>query len=302
MPSQPSLWIIILNWRGAADTIRCLTSAFAQDYPHLSVLVVDNGSGDDSAALIRAAHPDVSLLELPTNLGFAGGMNRGCEYAMERGADLLLLLNNDATLAQDAVSCLVEAMIERPDAGMVTPCIYHQDEPQKPWYAGGRLSRWTGTAKHETTPTDQAVRPVSFATGCCLLLQSALYHRIGGLNERYFLYFEDVEYCTRVLAAGYAIYYVPTAHAWHAVGASTNSQREKAPALDYYDVRNGLFYIFEHLRGLEWLTACLFFWLVRMPRKFVRSLLKSKQPAQNLLAILSGIRDGFRAHGGARPS
>lgn len=297
--SAASVWAIVLNWNGWEDTLRCVASLQSQDYPSLHVLIVDNGSTDDSPERLQAASPETALLCLPENLGFAGGMNRGIEAAMERGAAFVLLMNNDATLAGDALSRLVEAAAET--VAMAVPTIRYVEPRDEAWYAGGALSPWTGTAHHWHAPRRDTPQEVSFATGCCMLIRAEILARVGFLNERYFLYFEDLEFCHRLYVQGHRILYVPEALAWHAVGASTGSQRHKAPALDYYDVRNGFFYMTEQLRGLQLLSALAYFWVARLPRKIVRILLSSPRKAESLRAVLLGLWHAFRRQGGAMP-
>lgn len=290
----PRVWVVVLNWNNAPDTLRCLASLERQDYPDLRILVVDNGSTDGSLERIREACSGLEALALTENLGFGGGMNRGMDYSLAAGAEYVLLLNNDAELAPDAVRLLVAAMEAHPGAGLAAPTIFHHSPPGAPWYAGGRLSRWTGTAEHWTHDPTPEIRSVTFATGCCWLVRPALVARVGGLNERYFLYVEDVEYCDRVLAAEFEILHVGASHAWHEVGASTQSQQAKAPALDYYDTRNGLWFIRERLRGAQRLTACAYYWGVRMPRKLARIILAARDRRSSLTAVLRGLRDGLR--------
>lgn len=290
MECQPSIWAIVLNWNGWEDTLRCLASLRAQDYSNYRILIVDNGSSDESVERLRNADAAPPLLALSENLGFAGGMNRGMEYAVAQGADFCLLVNNDAELAPDALRLLVEGARRHPEVGIVVPTIFQRIPGAPIWYAGGSLSRWTGTARHWTRPADRAIS-VSFGTGCCMLIRASLLPSVGTLNEDYFLYFEDVEYCDRMREAGYGILYEPQAKIWHAAGSSTGSHHRKAPALDYYDVRNSLRFILERLRGFERISALVYLWGVRFPRKIVR-ILRSGQ-WENAKAVLLGLRHGL---------
>src|SRR5947199_350495 len=105
--SSPKVACVVLNWNRWADTIECVNALKECIYPQLSLIIVDNGSTDDSLARIRSAHPKVLLLESGKNLGFAGGNNIGIRYALAHGADYVWLLNNDTTPAPDAVAALV---------------------------------------------------------------------------------------------------------------------------------------------------------------------------------------------------
>jgi GT2 family glycosyltransferase len=298
MIHSPVVCAIILNWNGWQDTMRCHGSLKAQDYPSLRTLVVDNGSTDGSADRLEAA--GIDWLRLSDNHGFAGGMNRGVQLAVEDGAQYVLMVNNDAVLAPDVVSKLIAGLERDPDAALAAPTIFHLDPPEKVWYAGGAFSPWTGTVMHWTRRRSETPMRVTFATGCCLLMRVEAFQALGGMNEDYFLYFEDVELCNRLTRQGYGLLYVPSAHVWHAVGASTGSQLQKAPDLDYYDVRNSLTFISRHLRGPSRLSALLFFWVIRLPRKLIRILVASKFPLDGLLAVALGLGAAMRGEGGPR--
>lgn len=294
MSAATDVWAVVLNWNGANDTLRCVASLRAQDLEGLRILVVDNGSTDGSFETLRLALSNDELLSLSDNLGFAGGMNRGIEKALAAGAEFVVLVNNDATLAPQALRQLLEAVQHRPEVALAVPTIFSSNDPSSVWYAGGTLSRWTGTARHGKVPAPEPIE-VSFGTGCCLLIRTQHLKTVGFLNETYFLYFEDVEYCDRVLQAGLRILYVPHAHAWHAGGGSTASQHQKAPALDYYDVRNGLWFIRERLRGAARLSALAYFVVVRLPRKLLRIFFRSASRSKSYHAVWKGLVDGLKS-------
>ncbi len=135
--STPSVWIIILNWNGGEETLACLASLRAATYP-AHVLVVDNGSQDDSLAQIAAGFPEVAVLPLGSNHGFSAGVNRGIELALARGAEYVLLLNNDSRPAEDMLARLVDFAEAQPACGLVSPSIYQVDRPERFWVVGGR--------------------------------------------------------------------------------------------------------------------------------------------------------------------
>ena len=122
--SQPLVSIILLNWHGWRDTIACLDSLVSQDYNDYRVLVVDNGSTDDSVARIRAAHPEIPIMETGRNLGFSGGCNVGVRRALEDGADYVWLLNNDTTVDPQALSAMVAVAEADPRVGAVGSVLY----------------------------------------------------------------------------------------------------------------------------------------------------------------------------------
>ncbi len=225
MNDLPLVYIVILNWNGKAVTLECLDSLAQVEYPNRKTLLVDNGSTDGSVAVLQAAHPGVEMLPLAVNRGFAGGMNAGMRRALERGAEMVLLLNNDTLLDRPFLGFMVRAMREQPRAGMVVPKIYYADEPTRLWFAGGAISMWLGTMRHVgireydhgqyDTPGE-----IPHATGCCLLARRDLIERIGLLDESYYFYTEDADWVMRARRSGYTVYYEPRARIWHKVSVA----------------------------------------------------------------------------------
>ena len=224
--NTPSVFIIIVNWNGKAVTLECLHSLRSVTYPNFTVLVVDNASSDGSADAIRRGHPDVIVLEQRENLRFAGGNNAGMRYALDRGAEMLCLLNNDTTVAPDFLSHLVARLQTSDTMGMTTPKIYYHDQPNRIWFAGGEISMWTGTMRHIgirelDNGQHDASREIDYATGCCILTRREVVERVGMLDESFFIYTEDADWCMRVRRAGYTIVYEPKAKVWHKLSVTS---------------------------------------------------------------------------------
>ena len=128
--AEPTVYIILLNWHGWRDTIACLDSLASLDYTNYHLQVVDNGSTDNSVACIRAAHPEVSIIETGRNLGFSGGCNVGVRRALEEGADYIWLLNNDTTVDPQALSAMVAVAETDPKVGAIGSVLYYLDNPK----------------------------------------------------------------------------------------------------------------------------------------------------------------------------
>jgi GT2 family glycosyltransferase len=244
--SKPNVIIIILNWNGCDDTLACLTSLNNLDYPAYKVIVVDNGSVDDSIAVIRAAFPQVTYVEAGTNLGFVGGNNLGLEYAHKMGAEYTLLLNNDTEVAPNFLQKLVEAAEEDPTVGVAGPMIYYHATPKVIWSAGGVLNwrrgstRMVGIGEIDNDQFDGAPHPMDFITGCAFLIKMPVYEQVGGFDSRFFAYYEETEWCVRVARAGYRILLVPQAKVWHKISPQA---RESSPRVNYYMTRNRLLFL-----------------------------------------------------------
>jgi GT2 family glycosyltransferase len=255
MDRAPHVSIILLNWNQPEFTLDCLKSLEAVDYPSFDVLVVDNGSVDGSPARIRAAYPDVTLIENEHNLGFAAGNNVGIERALADGADYVLLLNNDTEVAPNLLRALVDVAESDPRIGAVGPKIYYYDQANIIWSAGGAVNRH-GEPRHlQENQVDRgsadAPRDVDYVTGCALMVRRQVVEALGPLDARFFIYFEETEWCARMRHAGFRVVYVPQARMWHKISmtARTTSRRYL-----YLMTRNRLLYL--RLSGASPVQLC----------------------------------------------
>ncbi len=238
--------VILVTWNGYADTQACLRSLEAVRAPRFDVLVVDNASQDGTAAHIRAEFPAVRVLESGTNLGFTGGNNLGLEYALKHGYEYILLLNNDTEVAPDFLAPLAAALEADPQAAAAGPLIYYHAAPQVVWSAGGMIdwrrgeTRMTGMGARDAGQFGGPPRPVDFVTGCALLVRASVVAEVGALDERFFAYYEEVEWCVRMQRAGYRILFVPQSRIWHKISPQA---REASPRVHYYMTRNRLLFL-----------------------------------------------------------
>ncbi|HET9641948.1 MAG TPA: glycosyltransferase family 2 protein [Burkholderiaceae bacterium] len=247
----PRVQIIVLNWNGGTDTVSCLTSIARLTYPNVWTCVVDNGSTDNSVASIRASHPDVEIIEVGSNLGFAGGNNVGIRRALDLGADYVLLLNNDTEVDNCLVDAFVAAAGRFPNAAAFTAKIFFWAQPRRLWYAGSRWSQTEGRFEHigeglEDNPGSGFSDPIEipYACGCSLFIPAARLREIGLLDEEYFLYFEETDWCFRARAAGHPSIFVPDARVWHKVSVSLGG--EGSPLQMYFVTRNRLLWARRH--------------------------------------------------------
>jgi len=235
-------YIIVLNWNGKEDTLDCLASLRNTNYDDYKIVLVDNGSEDDSVRTVRENFPEVEVVETGKNLGFAGGNNVGIAYAMKAGADYVFLINNDTTVHPDYLKELVEAAEADPKIGAAGSKIYYYSEPSVLWFAGGRVNWLRNKGEHiglnekDEGQYDQQ-REVGYLTGCALLIKREVIEKVGVLADDYFLYYEDTDFCLRVQNAGYKTVYVPKSKIYHKVSRST---KPGSSSYVYYHVRNGL--------------------------------------------------------------
>jgi len=302
--SAPHVLIVVLNWNGLADTLACLESMRRLEYPAYEVLVVDNGSSDGSPAAIRERFPDVTLIETGENLGFAGGNNVGIRHALEIGADYVLLLNNDTEVSPDFLSRLVDAAEADSQVGMAGPTIYYYDRPEVIWSAGGEIdwrrgcTRMVGLDERDDGQFGGAPREVDFITGCAVLVRATALRQAGLLDERFFMYYEEVEWCVRTRRAGFRIVHVPQAHIWHKIAPSAQSD---SPRVHYYMTRNRLLFLKASRAGWQaWMHTLFAEYLRTLISWSVRPRWRGKRVAVRQ-AMLRAIGDAWRGQWGQQP-
>jgi hypothetical protein len=225
-PDTPFVYVIVLNWNGFEDTHECLHSLRNLAYPRYQVLVVDNGSQDDSPQRLAAAHPEIELLTCAQNRGIAAGYNRGIAAALERGADAIVVMNNDLSCSPLFLPEMVAVQQKWPDCGLVMPKIFYYDEPDIIWSAGA-YARWIPSnivmrGKRRDGPQFRHVEPLAFAPSCCLLLTRQLCEQIE-FDEAYFFYYDDWDFCVQTRNVGRQLLFAPRSHIWHKVSRSTQN-------------------------------------------------------------------------------
>ncbi len=244
MSVSPRVAIVMLSWNGREDTLACLDSLANLSYPQWFVVVVDNGSTDGSADAVAASHPDAVLVRLGRNHGFTGGTNRGIAAALERGADAVVLLNNDMLVEPGFIEPLVRAVAEDPSAAAACCQILFADAPDRIWYAGAPYRPGRGhhgrNIRFGETPLPPCAAP--YATDCAcagaMLISRSALEQLGLLEDDLFAYREDLEWSLRARSHGRRVLVVPASVVRHKVSASTGG--EASPTSLYYDVRNGL--------------------------------------------------------------
>ncbi|HWK28872.1 MAG TPA: glycosyltransferase family 2 protein [Solirubrobacter sp.] len=228
-------WICVLNWNAREDTLRCLASL--RGAGAAGVVVADNGSADGSVDAIRAAYPDVDLIANGANLGYSGGNNAAIRHALARGADWVVLLNNDAELEPGALAALAAA----PEAGVLAGKLLFPDGRVQ--WAGQRLDLRTGYSGRPAGfgqpdgPEFSVAGPVPRAVGALMAVSRPAIEAVGLLDDDLFAYVEDVDWCLRIRAAGFACRFVPEARARHRLAGSTGGAAASTTTM-YYGTRN----------------------------------------------------------------
>jgi hypothetical protein len=247
----PRVAVVILNWNGKADTLECLESLMRMTYRDFEAVVVDNGSSDGSAEAIGAEYPHVTLLQTGVNLGYAGGNNAGVRWVMEKEFDYVLILNNDTIVSENLLGELVRTANILPPRSVLGASIYYYDQPDRLWFAGGRWvpgsSRFQHVVQESTESSAHRVpKEVDYVTGCALFAGLDAFRDVGLLDERFFLTYEETDWCFRAREKGYRCVIVPSAKLWHKVSASFGGT--SSPLIDYFMTRNKLLWGKRHLK------------------------------------------------------
>ncbi|MCM1266541.1 MAG: glycosyltransferase family 2 protein [Bacteroidales bacterium] len=280
------LAVILVNYNGKQYNVACIKSLLQQQGAfEKKIIMVDNASQDDSMQVIAeqfGGDSRVEMILLDDNYGFSYANNVGIRRALAWGADHVLLLNNDTEAGESLLSELL-ACADRHPHSVIAPKICYSDRRDVLWSAGGEVSpvirkvRHIGLDQKDAGQFDEE-RRIGFATGCCLLLPKTVIKRAGLLDEQFFLYYEDTEYCFRLQKAGIAIYYCPRGVVYHKVGAGSGGADSALCA--YYIARNWLLCSRLHLGARYPLfllyyavnrTACCALWLLRGKKELVRA-------------------------------
>ena len=247
---NPKVIVIILNWNGREDTLECLASVMQLKYTSNEIVVVDNGSTDGSVEAISEQYPGVALLQTGSNLGYAGGNNVGIEYALGHGADYVLILNNDVVVAPDLLTEFMNAANLLPDGAVLGAKLYSYDQPDTLCSLAGRWNSasssfdYIGRNQKDGPPFDGMLQ-VDYVIGCALFSSTNTFRNVGLLDERFFLNYEETDWCYRARAKGYKCVVIPKAKLWHKVSSSFGGS--DSPIHTYFMSRNELIWAKKHL-------------------------------------------------------
>ena len=299
--TSPRVAIVILHFDQREALIACLESCRKVAYDNYEVIVVENGSpAGPSWQLATGLAADVRVLRSPVNLGYAKGNNLGIREACRRGANYVLLLNDDAVVTPEFLGVLVDVGERAEDIGALGPVVVHADDPTRIAFAGARFDGGLGDVRtfegEAWALSDRATLDSDYVTGCCLLMRRAALERVGLLDEGFFLYWEDTDWGLRVKASGLRNVVVPGGRVGHRVSATAGGLG--SPLRVYHKTRSHLRFARRHAPGA----------LPRLHRRFVRDVawlaLKSTGPnrVRAARAILAALRDYHLSRTGAGPA
>jgi hypothetical protein len=254
--------VVVLNYNGAWVLPGLFDSLDRVQYPNFTVFLVDNASTDGSMKFVETYFPrfplDVTVNE--KNLLFSGGNNVGIKKALDRGASYVMLLNNDTIIPPNLLGSLVDFLETHKNVGIAGPMIHFKEPEGAIWSAGGDVSTWWGLVRHRgIRETDSGQFPkaeeVDYVSGCAMMARRDVFERIGLLDERFPMYYEDTDFCFRARKAGYECRYVPTEPLIHLVSVAAGGQVSKFKVSRRF--WSGMRFFARHSRWYQWLTILL---------------------------------------------
>jgi len=296
-------FIVVLQYNRSESTIGCLNSVKELDHHDLYTIVVDNNSQknhlDNTRNWVNSqsfgqTQDKFTLIESKENLGYAGGNNLGIKYALEQGAEYVLILNNDTVISPDLLDKLVAVAESDPNIGAVSPAI-KESTGETVYY--GKVSWLKSELKHSTTkPTQKYLNNKEYLIGTAILIKRSALEKVEGFSEAYFLYFEDADLSQRLQRAGLRLKVVPEAIIEHLVGASTSQLG--SPLVMRYHMRNAL--IFNSLNAPWYIRGLIIGWAgwVALKQWAKLSLLTNPTTLAKSEAILNGVGDFYNNKGG----
>lgn len=285
MKQYPKVSVISVNYNQAEMTCEMLESLLAVDWPDLEVIIVDNAS-PKSPALISERFPQIKFIQSRENMGFAGGNNLAIK---EASGDYILLLNNDTIVPKDFIAPLIETYRRHPTAGIVSPKLVFYFSEGLVQYAGtGKINPMTcrgmtnGYMKPDSNEFDFEAR-TELAHGACMMISKEVIDKIGVLDDSYFMFYEEYDYCERAKRAGFEIYYNGHSHILHKQSISVG---KNSPMKSYYMTRNRIYFSRKNFYGINRVASILFTCLVAVPKNALMEFFKGNK--ENSLSILRG--------------
>lgn len=219
----PMVTAVVLAWNNYEDTHECLETILASNYSNLEIILVDNGSEDNTPERVRKNFPDVTVIENGRNIGVPAGYNVGFSQALKTNTEYILMLNNDVALHPDMVSELIDVAESQPETGIVMPKVLYYGKDDEVWSSGGKYRAFPPAILMTDKNTEAAdtMRMIEYAPSCGLLIHRRAFERAGLFDPGFLFLFDDWDFSERVRTHGLKIWYTPNAYMWHKVSRST---------------------------------------------------------------------------------
>jgi len=249
-----NLAIIVVNYNLKNDTIECLQSLISANAKIEQIIVIDNCSSDGSVEGLRDEFgPCLEIIIAPENKGYPHALNIGIPRAIEKGAQWVLLMNNDTYVAPDFISELHKSTINYPEYALLGPMILYHEEPDTIWYLGYRVVPGTligvGSYRgHVDKGQFPPIVPIDFMHGCAMMVRSDVFQKIGLFDDTHLIYGDDADFSWRAKLAGYKLAAAPNAKMWHKIARTMGKQK---PRTRYLRFRNTIFFYRRYAKGFK---------------------------------------------------
>ena len=288
MSPQPLVSIVTLNWNTTDVTCEFLKSINEHGtYKNLEVIVVDNGSREDPSEKLYSIYPQLKLIKNPVNLGFTGGNNVGIKEAT---GDYLFIVNNDTEFTPGLIEGLLEIFEKHPDAGMVSPKFHYFFHKGTIEYAGYHsVNIFTGRngmvgCKEEDKGQYNEVKVTNYAHGGGMMISRKVLDKVGPLHDKFFIYYEELDWSEQVKKAGYKIYYQPKSLIYHKESMSTG---KASPFKTFYHTKNRILFMRRNVNLPSFLVFVSYFVLFTIPKNTATFLAKGQK--DHLKSFWKGI-------------
>jgi len=297
---QSSVAIILVNWNGYEFTNDCILSLKKASYPSFSIIVVDNHSTDGSGLQLQLEYPEIIFIFSPENKGFTGGNNMGFEFAIQKGFDYVMMLNNDTFVEPDFLEHLVNYLDQHPNTGAVQPRIYFNHNRSLLWNGGNGYYKgmgWPYTSGENQIPKPQhlMIKKMSWITGCAFMVRISILKQTGLLAQNMFMYKEDVDLSFRIKNLGYQLTYIPDSIVYHIAGSSIKKKGKDNegivdPMVHYFNQRNRIWIQKKYTSWYYIPTVFLFnfFYIILIIGYFA-----VRRRPKKLMTIINGVKDGI---------
>ena len=296
------VYVILVNFKTSSDTIECIKSLRSIDYDNYKVIVVENGSNDNSYEILRDNCNDEILIKSKENLGFAGGNNLGIEKALEDGAEYVLLLNNDTIVEKDFLSELVNSFNYDEKVGIVGCKINYYNNPNIINYAGGEIvwnkftTRFFDCDKEDVDKTEE-LKEITFVSGCAMMISTKVIKEIGALDHSYFMYYEDTDYCARAIEKGFKLMYQPSSKIYHKISSSSGG--DLSPFVLYWSTKNRQKFRRKFSKKISWWRLIyfdIFNFISRGMRVIIYLIKGEKEKAKSIAkGYMDGLKEGINS-------
>ena len=297
--NKPSIAVILVNWKKYNLTSNCIDSLNKSNYKNFKIILVDNEYSEKSLIELKNKYNELIVFKEKNNLGFAGGNNIGIRYALENDYDYIMLLNNDTEVTQNFILPLVERIEKDHFLGAVQPLILNFLNKSIIWNAGGKLNKFLGitSTRLNNNKLNSSIVFDDFTdwiSGCGILIKSEIVKKIGLLDEKFFTYYEDVDWSLRMKSLGYDLGFVKESIIYHHGSSSSKNKKTKegviSSKIHYFNIRNHILLLKKH-KNLFNFFGIVFFQIIKITSYIFYFLIRFR--FNKLTMVLKGLKHGL---------